>query len=226
VTITSKLYGERGRRRAVKLGIDPDRLPPGQSPTTKFPILSVGPTVDVPTETWSLSLYGDVAEPFALRWDDLLALPQAEQRCDIHCVTRWSQFDMRWTGVRVADMLDRARPTPAASHVLVHSFGGYTTNLPLEALRDDDVLIAHTVDGAPLHPDHGGPARLLVPSRYFWKSAKWVRAIQVLDHDEAGFWEANGYHNDGDPWREERTHADPLAFRTLRRQARGVTDGP
>jgi DMSO/TMAO reductase YedYZ molybdopterin-dependent catalytic subunit len=134
-------------------------------------------------------------------------------------VTRWSRFDTRWEGVRVRELLD---PGPAATHALIHSYGGYSTNLPLDALLDDDVLVAWAADGDPLSHEHGGPVRLLVPKRYFWKSAKYLQAIELLDHDEPGFWERNGYHNDGDPWLEERTNRDPLAFRALRRKARGV----
>ena len=213
--ITAKAFGDRGRKRAEKLGIDPARLPPGQSPTLKFPVLTIGRTPRVDPERWSLSIHGEVRAPFSLRWADLLALPQVEQTCDLHCVTRWSKFDTPWVGVRVRDLLDRAQPTERATHVLVHADGSYTTNLPLEALLDDDVLIAHTFDGRPLEPDHGGPARLLVPRRYLWKSAKWVRAIEVLDHDQPGIWERNGYHNEGDPWREERRGTS--MFRALRR---------
>ncbi len=132
-------------------------------------------------------------------------------------MTRWSKFDTRWRGVPVATLLERARPRPAATHVLVHGHGGYSTNLPLPALLDPDVLIAHTFDGAPLEREHGGPARLLVPRRYLWKSAKWVCALEVLDHDEPGTWERNGYHNDGFPWSEQRHNPDRLAFRNLRR---------
>ena len=139
-----------------------------------------------------------------------MALEQVDVTCDIHCVTRWSKFDTRWRGVRVRTLLERARPRPGATHVMVHSHGGYTTNVPLDALLDDDVLVAHSFDGAPLEPDHGGPARLLVPSRYFWKSAKFVRALELMAGDRPGFWEDNGYHNDGDPWREQRHSVDPL----------------
>jgi DMSO/TMAO reductase YedYZ molybdopterin-dependent catalytic subunit len=190
----------------------------------KWPVLTVGPTPQVELQRWSLAFYGEVEEPYALRWDELMALPQIEQVSDLHCVTRWSRFDQQLTGVRVRDLLERARPRPTASHVLVHCYGGYSTNLPLGALRDDDVLIAHRAGGEPLPVEHGGPARLLVPSRYLWKSAKWVQSIEVLDHDEPGYWERNGYHNDGDPWTEQRTHADPFAFRALRRRARGVEE--
>jgi DMSO/TMAO reductase YedYZ molybdopterin-dependent catalytic subunit len=221
VPLTPRAFGERGRRRAEKLGIDPARLPPGQSPTVKWPVLTVGPTPGVELATWSLALYGEVDAPYALRWDELQALTQVDQVSDLHCVTRWSKFDVALRGVRVRDLLERARPRPSATNALVHAYGGYSTNLPLEALLDDDVLISHTAGGEPLAPEHGGPARLLVPSRYLWKSAKWVQSIEVLDHDEPGLWEREGYHNDGDPWREERTHADPFAFRTLRRRVRG-----
>ncbi len=220
--LTPKVFGERGRRRAEKLGIDPARLPPGQSPTQKFPVFTIGPVPRLDTATWSLSVHGLAAEPFALRWVELLALPQAELTTDLHCVTRWSKFDTRWTGVRVSDLLARAQPRPAATHALVHAHGGYTTNLPLAALTGDDVLIAHTYDLRPLEPEHGGPARLLVPQRYLWKSAKWVSALELLDHDDPGLWERNGYHNDGDPWREERHTTDQWSVRQVQRRLRGA----
>ena len=219
--LTPKTFGERGRRRAEKLGIDPARLPPGQSPTEKFPVLSVGPDPRVATESWTLSVFGEVDAAYALDWDELLALPQVDLTTDIHCVTRWSKFDTRWTGVAVRDLIERALPRADASQALVHAHGGYTTNLPLEALLDDDVLVAHSFDGRPLEREHGGPARLLVPQRYFWKSAKWVSAIQLLDHDEPGLWERNGYHNEGDPWREERHTTDQWSLRQIRRRLRG-----
>jgi DMSO/TMAO reductase YedYZ molybdopterin-dependent catalytic subunit len=222
--MTASLWADRGRKRAEKLGIDPARLPPGQSPTEKFPILTIGRTPHVDLSTWSFAVHGEVEEPFALRWEELQAEPHVEVVTDIHCVTRWSKFDTRWRGVRVKDLIARARPREAATHALVHAEGGYTTNLPLPALLDDDVLIAHEFDGQPLEPDHGGPARLVVPSRYFWKSAKWVRSIELLDRDVPGIWERNGYHNDGDPWREERHSAEPTAVRLMRRALRGSKD--
>jgi DMSO/TMAO reductase YedYZ molybdopterin-dependent catalytic subunit len=220
--LTPRAFGERGRRRAEKLGIDPERLPPGQSPTEKFPVLSIGPTPRLDMATWSLSVHGLVAGPFALRWEELLAFPQAELTTDLHCVTRWSKFDTRWAGVRVDDLLARAQPRSTATHVLIHAHGGYTTNLPLEALTGDDVLVAHTYDGRPLDAEHGGPARLLVPRRYLWKSAKWVSAIELLDHDEPGIWERSVYHNDGDPWREQRHTADQWSVRQVQRRLRGA----
>ena len=220
--MTAKLFGDRGRRRAEKLGIDPDRLPPGQSPTEKFPVLSIWRAPKVETASWSFSVHGEVEAPFALTWDELLALPQLEQTSDLHCVTRWSKFDTAWTGVSVKALLERARPTARATHVMVHGHDGYTTNLPLGALLDDDVLIAHHFGGEPLDREHGGPARLLVPKRYLWKSAKWVSAIEVMDHDEPGIWERNGYHNEGDPWAEERRSAAPLV--RLRRSSERPSD--
>jgi DMSO/TMAO reductase YedYZ molybdopterin-dependent catalytic subunit len=200
--ITPRMFGERGRRRALKLGIDPERLPPGQSPTVKFPVFTFRSVPSI--EDWSLTIDGAVDNPFTLDLAGLRALPRVEQVSDFHCVTRWSQFDMRWGGVRARDVVETARPREAATHVVAHGYDGYTTNLPLAALLAGDALIADAYDGRPLEPDHGAPVRLLVPSRYGWKSAKWLSRLELLDHDEPGFWERNGYHNDGDPWREER----------------------
>jgi DMSO/TMAO reductase YedYZ molybdopterin-dependent catalytic subunit len=198
------MIGERGRRQAEKLGIDPGRIPPGQYVTQRFPVLTYGSNPRFDLDGWSLSLDGEVDEPYSLRWDELRALPQTTITTDIHCVTRWSKLDTTWTGVRVRDLLDRARVKPAGRYVMAHCDGGYTTNLPLEALLDDDVLVAHTYDGKPLEHDHGAPLRLLVPKRYFWKSAKFLRRLEVMTEDKQGFWELNGYHNDADPWREQR----------------------
>ncbi len=142
--------------------------------------------------------------PFALTWDELMALEQVTIQTDIHCVTRWSKLDTQWTGVRVRDLLERAGVKPEGAFAMAHSDGGYTTNMPLELLYDDNVLVTHTYDGQPLEPDHGAPLRLLVPQRYFWKSAKFLRRLEILTEDEQGFWELNGYHNDGDPFKEQR----------------------
>jgi DMSO/TMAO reductase YedYZ molybdopterin-dependent catalytic subunit len=202
--ITSKMIAARGRRQAQSLGVDPARIPPGQYVTERFPVLTYGPNPAYDLTTWSLSVDGEVEAPFALGWEELQALPQQEVTVDIHCVTRWSKLDTTWRGVRVRDLLDRARVKPSGTHVLVHSDGGYTTNLPLGALLDDEVMIAHTYAGEPLEHDHGAPARLLVPKRYFWKSAKFVRRLEILPEDRQGFWELNGYHNDADPWQEQR----------------------
>ena len=202
--ITSKMIAARGRRQAEKLGVDPARIPPGQYVTERFPVLTYGANPAYDLKTWSLSVDGEVEAPFAVTWDELMALPQHEVTVDIHCVTRWSKLDTTWRGVRVRDLLERAQVKPSGSHVLVHSDGGYTTNLPLGALYDDDVLVAHTYGGEPPEHDHGAPARLLVPKRYFWKSAKFLRRLEILPEDRQGFWELNGYHNDADPWTEQR----------------------
>lgn len=202
--ITSKMIGQRGRRQAKGLGIDPARVPPGQYLTERFPVLTVGRNPAFDLDSWSLSIRGEVDEPYALRWDELLALPQTTVTCDIHCVTRWSKLDTTWTGVRVRDLLERAKVRPGGTHVMAHSDGGYTTNVALETLLADDVLVAHTYDDRPLEPDHGAPLRLLVPSRYFWKSAKFLRALEVMPQDKQGFWELAGYHDNADPFTEER----------------------
>jgi DMSO/TMAO reductase YedYZ molybdopterin-dependent catalytic subunit len=202
--ITSKMIAARGRKQAASLGIDPARIPPGQYLTQRFPVLTYGANPKYDLKTWSLSIDGEVEAPFALTWDEMMAPPQHEVTVDIHCVTRWSKLDTTWRGVRVRDLLERARVKPSGTHVLVHSDGGYTTNLPVGALLDDEVMIAHTYDGEPLEHDHGAPARLLVPKRYFWKSAKFVRRLEILTEDRQGFWELNGYHNDADPWAEQR----------------------
>ena len=204
MAITSKMLAARGRKQAGKLGIDPGRIPPGQYLTQRFPVLTYGRNPDYDLSSWSLSVDGEVERPFALGWDELQALPQTEITCDIHCVTRWSKLDTTWRGVRVRDLLERAGATSAGTYVMAHCDGGYTTNIELEALLDDDVLVAHTYDGAPLEHDHGAPLRLLVPKRYFWKSAKFLRRLEVMPEDRMGFWELNGYHNHADPFREQR----------------------
>ena len=204
MAITSKILRARGERQAREKGLDPARIPPGQYLTERFPVLTYGPNPPVDLSTWSLSVDGEVEEPFSLSWDELMALPQHEITVDIHCVTRWSKLDTTWRGVRVSDLLDRAKVKPSGTHVMAHSDGGYTTNIPVSALYEDDVLVAHTYGGDPLEPDHGAPLRLLVPKRYFWKSAKFLRRLEVMPQDREGFWELNGYHNDADPWKEER----------------------
>ena len=204
MAITSRMLGERGRKQAEKLGIDPERVPPGQYLTERFPVLTVGPNPAFDLRTWDFELFGEVEEPLTLSWDELMALPQKDLVTDIHCVTRWSKLNTAWRGVPVRDLLERARLKPSASHVMAYSDGGYSANLPLEVVLDDHVLLAHTYDGRPLEPDHGAPLRLLVPKRYFWKSAKFLRKLEVMSADRMGFWELNGYHNDADPWREQR----------------------
>jgi DMSO/TMAO reductase YedYZ molybdopterin-dependent catalytic subunit len=220
VPITPRLFGDRGKRRAASLGIDPERLPPGQSPTVKWPVLSVGSTPHVPTDQWLLSIDGAVAAPYVLDWEQFTAVAQTEWHGDIHCVTRWSKFGMDWRGADVAALIARAQPRPEATHLMAHCYGDYTTNLPLSDVLEHPALVAHEVAGAPLEPEHGGPARLLVPHLYLWKSAKWLQRLELLEGDRLGFWEENGYHHRGDPWREERYSVDDYVARTLRRRAR------
>ena len=204
MAVTSRILRERGKRQAQKLGIDPARVPPGQYLTERFPVLTVGPNPKYDLETWDLQVFGDVEDELQLSWDELMALPQKDVVVDIHCVTRWSKLDTAWRGVPVREVLERARLKPSGKYLMAYSDGGYTTNLPLDVVLEDDVLLAHSYDGKPLEPDHGGPLRLLVPKRYFWKSAKFLRKLEVMSEDRMGFWELNGYHNDADPWKEQR----------------------
>ena len=184
------------------------RIPPGQYLTEKFPVLHYGSTPRTDLTTWDFKVFGLVDSPFRITWDEFTALPRKQVLTDIHCVTRWSKLDTRWGGVHVREIIARAKPLSTATHVLVHSDNGYTANLPMDRFDDDDVMLADEFDGAPLEPDHGYPLRLVVPKRYFWKSAKWIRGIEFLDKDVRGFWERYGYHNEGDPWAEERFAAD------------------
>lgn len=183
---------------------DRPRLPPGQMLTAGFPVLDLGIQPEIAHDHWTLRLYGLVARPLQLDWAALQALPPFDDVSDFHCVTHWSRFDVLWEGVRARDVIALAQPLPEAGFVTLHGSDGYTTNLPLAALLDDDVLIAHSVEGGPLSVEHGGPVRLVVPQRYAWKSAKWLCAIEFHAEDRPGYWEVRGYHNDADPWREER----------------------
>jgi DMSO/TMAO reductase YedYZ molybdopterin-dependent catalytic subunit len=180
------------------------RIPPGQYLTTKFPVLHYGSVPKTDLRTWNFRIWGEIDSPFTLTWDEFKALPRKTVHTDIHCVTRWSKLDTTWEGVAIQTILDTAQVRPNATHVLAHSEQGYTANLPLSVLNDDDVMLADTFNGEPLEPEHGYPLRLLVPRRYFWKSAKWIRGLEFLDHDILGFWERYGYNNDADPWKEER----------------------
>jgi DMSO/TMAO reductase YedYZ molybdopterin-dependent catalytic subunit len=194
-----RLFGNKERDAAVA-----DRIPPGQYRTEKFPVLHYGSVPRTDLTTWDFKVYGQVDAPFTLTWDQFKALPRKTVGTDIHCVTRWTKLDTTWEGVPIQHVLELAQPRPSASHVVAHCEQGYTANLPLSVLDDDDVLLADTFDGQPLDPEHGYPLRLLVPKRYFWKSAKWLRGLEFLDHDQLGFWERYGYNNDADPWKEER----------------------
>jgi DMSO/TMAO reductase YedYZ molybdopterin-dependent catalytic subunit len=181
-----------------------DRIPPGQYRTEKFPVLHYGSVPRTDLGTWDFKVWGLVGSPLRLRWDEFRALPRKTVETDIHCVTRWSKLDTVWEGVPIHSILEAAQVQPNAKFVLAHSEQGYTANLPLEVLNDDDVMLADTFGGQPLEPEHGYPLRLLVPKRYFWKSAKWIRGLEFLDHDILGFWERYGYNNNADPWKEER----------------------
>jgi DMSO/TMAO reductase YedYZ molybdopterin-dependent catalytic subunit len=181
-----------------------DRLPPGQYLTTKFPVLTYGPTPLVDSATWRLTVRGLVKNPITLAWDEFVKLPTRSVKVDIHCVTRWSLLDTEWEGVSFAEIERLVEPLPEARFVMQHAAGEYTTNVPLSVLRDDDVLLAYRFGGEPLPAEHGGPARMLVPKLYFWKSAKWLTGLEFLPADRPGFWEMYGYHNHGNPWREER----------------------
>jgi len=180
------------------------RLPPGQSLTEKWPVLHYGSVPKIDLASWNLRLFGEVESPTAFRFDELRALPRITLRNDIHCVTRWSKFDCHWEGVSVRELMARVRPTKKAHYAMVHAEHGFSSNLPLADLLDESVLLAFAMNGEPLSPEHGWPLRLVVPKLYFWKSVKWVRAFELLQHDAPGFWERNGYHMRGNPWNEER----------------------
>lgn len=180
------------------------KLPVGQTVTTKWPVLDLGRHPEVPRERWRLAVDGAVEEPVTLAWADLLALPQVEDVSDFHCVTGWSQMDLHFGGVRLADLLALARPVEGASHLMLHGYDGYSTNVALEEALEDDVLVAHTVNGAPLPVEHGGPARVVTPRLYAWKGAKWVNRVEVMRGDRAGYWEERGYSDTAHPWRDDR----------------------
>ena len=183
------------------------RLPQGQTVTRKWPVLTYGDTPTSDLDSWTFRCFGLVEQPVTWTWREFLQLPRVEVRSDVHCVTRWSRFDNRWGGVAVPEILRRARVKPEAVAVMVHADPDYTTNLLLDDLRGDDVLLAIEHDGEDLPAEHGGPCRLVVPKLYFWKSAKWVRGFEFIDLNAPGFWEVNGYHLRGDPWKEERYSA-------------------
>jgi DMSO/TMAO reductase YedYZ molybdopterin-dependent catalytic subunit len=195
--------GFRGKRQT---DVDPSRVPPGQYVTRDFPVLSAGPTPRTPLAQWTFTIRGAVDEPVSWTWDELRALPAETFTVDIHCVTKWSKLGTSWTGVSLDTLLDGVETS--AEHVEAFCDGGYTTNVPLEDLTGGQAWVAYGYEGEPLEPAHGGPARLLVPHLYFWKSAKWVRGIELRESDEPGFWERYGYHNYGDPWKEQRYDGD------------------
>jgi DMSO/TMAO reductase YedYZ molybdopterin-dependent catalytic subunit len=184
------------------------RTPPGQYLTDGFPVLSAGPTPQIPLDQWEFTIEGLVRAPVRWSWEQFQVLPARDWTVDISCVTKWTKLDTRWHGVSVDDLLAAVELDSRAQFVTAHSYGGYTTNLPLTDVVNNQAFVAYQYDGAPLEPAHGGPARLVVPHLYFWKSAKWVRGLRLIEEDEPGFWESLGYHNRGDPWREERYSGD------------------
>ncbi len=184
------------------------RTPPGQYLTTDFPVLSAGPTPRTPLDRWSFRVEGLVRQPMEWSWEAIRALPSRDWVVDISCVTKWTHLDMRWHGVSIDTLLEGVELDPRAAFAIAYSDGGYTTNLPLGDVLNNQAFLAWEYDGKSLAPEHGGPARLVVPARYFWKSAKWVRGLRIQAEDEPGFWESLGYHNRGDQWREERYSGD------------------
>jgi DMSO/TMAO reductase YedYZ molybdopterin-dependent catalytic subunit len=180
------------------------RLPPGQREVKNWPVLDLGVQPPVPTATWRLDVTGLVENRLSWSWADFLAQPQAEFTSDIHCVTAWSRFDNRWEGVSTRHLLALAKPKPEAKFVVQHGYDGYTTNVSLEDFAGANVLLAHRWEGQQISREHGGPVRLVLPALYFWKSAKWLTRLEFVEFDKPGFWEVRGYHNRGDPWKEER----------------------
>jgi DMSO/TMAO reductase YedYZ molybdopterin-dependent catalytic subunit len=198
------IFRSKAEQKLVERGLDPTRLPPGQYLTEKWPVLHAGAVPHTDLATWDFKVFGEVEEPVTLSYEELKALPQTEITTDIHCVTRWSRFDTSFRGVHWGELAKLVRPKPNARFVVAHAEQGFTSNLPLEALTADNALVAWEADGEELTPEHGWPLRLVVPSRYFWKSAKWLRGLELLSHDEPGFWERYGYHNEADYWLEQR----------------------
>ncbi|GLI20983.1 DMSO/TMAO reductase YedYZ molybdopterin-dependent catalytic subunit [Xanthobacter flavus] len=209
LTTTKQRWAEEGRFLTGRIARpDAERLPPGQHLVRDWPVLDLGLQPVVTRESFRLDVTGAVENALSLDWAAFSALPQSRSLSDIHCVTTWSRYDNTWEGVLTRDLLDVARPAPHAAAVMLHSYDGYTTNLLLADFASEDALIAHSWEGRPLTQEHGAPARLVVPHLYFWKSAKWIKAIEFIARDKAGFWEERGYHMRGDPWGEQRYSDD------------------
>jgi len=206
--VLSGIFSGDERKRKEQEMRREGRLPPGQSLTLKWPVLHYGSVPRFDAKLWDFRVTGVVEHPLCLTWEEFSQLTRVDRTSDFHCVTRWSRFDNRWTGVAMREILSRVRPKPEAKYVLVHAEQGYTANVPLADLDRDNVLLATHHDGEPLTPDHGYPLRLIVPQLYAWKSVKWVRGLEFLNQDQAGFWEQNGYHMRGDPFKEERFDDD------------------
>jgi DMSO/TMAO reductase YedYZ molybdopterin-dependent catalytic subunit len=199
------VFRSKAEQKVLDAGFDPARLPPGQHLTEKWPVLHAGSVARYrDLSTWTLRVFGEVENELELTWEQLAELPRTSNVQDIHCVTRWSRFDTSFEGVHWRDLAALARPKPSARFAIAHAEAGFTANVPLSFLERDDALLATHGDGEPLTPDHGYPLRLVVPGKYFWKSAKWLRAIELSAADRPGFWERYGYHNDADPWLEQR----------------------
>ncbi len=193
-----------GRTTKIKQDQEGLEVPPGQFVTEKFPVLTFGPVPDIDLATWRFKIFGLVEEEVEMSWEQFTGLGETTVQAPFHCVTQWSRLENTWEGISFDEVVGLARPRPEATHVMVHCFGGYTTNLPLDVASDDDVLFAYRHDGESLASAHGGPLRLVVPKRYGWKSAKWVSGVELMGKDAPGFWEVRGYHMEGDPWKEER----------------------
>ena len=198
------MLNKLGRITRIRQEREGAPAPPGQFVTEKFPVLTFGPTPRIDLSTWQFRVFGLVEEEITLDWEQFNALPQVTLDAEFHCVTQWSKLQNTWEGILFNDLMKLVKPKPEAKYVMAHCYGGYTTNVSLDVLDDDDVMFAHSHDGAPLTPEHGGPMRLVVPKRYGWKSAKWVNGIEFMAEDAPGFWEVRGYHMEGDPWKEER----------------------
>lgn len=198
-------WAEEGRGLTGRMGDKTkDRLPPGQRKTQDWPVLDLGVQPNITTKDWKLTVGGLVENPIEWDWDAFMAQPQRHVLSDIHCVTTWSRYDNEWIGISARQLLEAVRPKPSAKFLMFRSYDGYSTNLALERFDDTDVLLAHSWNGNPIERRHGGPVRVVAPKLYFWKSAKWLRHITFMEHDQPGYWEARGYHNEGDPWKEER----------------------
>ncbi len=209
LTLSKRRWAEEGKFLTGRITrAETDRLPPGQHLVKNWPVLDLGQQPQISVSDWSLQIVGAVENPVKLDWNAFHQLPQTNKLSDIHCVTTWSRYDNRWQGVSTHDLLDLVMPRPEANFVLLTSYDGYTTNLPLADFASEDGILATAWEGEPLTRDHGGPMRLVIPHLYFWKSAKWLRRIEFLIGDQAGFWEKNGYHMLGDPWREQRYSDD------------------
>ena len=198
------MFRGKAEQKLVERGLDPARLPPGQYLTEKWPVLHAGDVPQTDLATWDFTVFGEVEEPLRLSWEQFNELPRTESTQDIHCVTRWSRFDARFAGVHWRELAKLVRPKPSARFVVAHAEQGFTSNVPLGYLEDEHALLATHADGEALTPEHGWPLRLVIPKKYFWKSAKWLRGVELRATDEPGFWERYGYHNDADFWQEQR----------------------